>query len=155
VTDFVLWRHADAEPGVPDLHRALTPKGQKQAKRVAHWLHERLPPTAVIYASPARRAQETALALAHLGSREFVTVDEFAPSAPVDAALGVLRSTDPTRTVVVVGHQPTLGELASRLLGADLDDWPIRKGAVVWLAGREDDDRSHVVLRAAIAPDLV
>jgi len=155
VTDIVLWRHADAEPGVPDLHRALTPKGQKQAKRVAHWLHERLPPTAVIYASPAKRAQQTAMALAHLGSREFVTVDEFAPSAPVDAALGALRATDPSRTVVVVGHQPTLGELASRLLGADLDDWPIKKGAVVWLAGRDGDDRSHVVLRAAITPDLV
>lgn len=155
MTDIVLWRHAHAEQGVPDLHRALTPKGQKQAKRVAHWLHERLPATAVIYASPARRAQETALALAHLGAREFVTGDEFSPSTRVDAALGALRSTDPTRTVVVVGHQPTLGELASRLLGAGVDDWPIRKGAVVWLAGREVDDRSHVVLRAAITPDLV
>ena len=155
MTDIVLWRHADAEPGVPDLHRPLTPKGQKQAKRVARWLHEHLPPDAVIYASPAKRAQQTALALAQLGSREFVTVDEFAPSTRVDAALGALRATDPTRAVVVVGHQPTLGELASRLLGAGVDDWPIRKGAVVWLAGREDDDRSHVVLRAAITPDLV
>ena len=155
MTDIVLWRHADAEPGVPDLHRALTPKGQKQARRMARWLHDRLPPTAVIYASPAKRAQQTALALAHLGAREFVTVDEFSPSTRVDAALGALRSTDPTRTVVVVGHQPTLGELASRLLGADVDDWPIRKGAVVWLAGREDDDRTHVVLRAAISPDLL
>jgi phosphohistidine phosphatase len=154
VTDIVLWRHADAEPGVPDLHRALTPKGRKQARRVARWLHDRLPPTAVICASPARRAQETALALAHLGAREFVTVDDFSPSAGLDAALGALRATDPTRTVVVVGHQPTLGELASRLLGAELDDWPIRKGAVVWLAGKENDDRKHVVLRAAIAPDL-
>jgi phosphohistidine phosphatase len=155
VTDIVLWRHADAEPGVPDLQRALTPKGQKQARRMARWLHDRLPPTAVIYASPAKRAQQTALALAHLGAREFVTVDEFSPSTRVDAALGALRSTDPTRTIVVVGHQPTLGELASRLLGADVDDWPIRKGAVVWLAARDDDDRSHVVLRAAISPDLV
>jgi phosphohistidine phosphatase len=155
MTDIVLWRHADAEPGVPDLHRPLTPKGQKQAKRVARWLHERLPPDAVIYASPAKRAQQTALALAHLGPREFVTVDEFAPSTRVDAALGALRATDPTRAVVVVGHQPTLGELASRLLGAGVDDWPIRKGAVVWLAVRDHDGRSHVVLRAAITPDLV
>jgi len=155
MTDIVLWRHADAAPGAPDLQRALTPKGQKQARRMARWLHDRLPPTAVIYASPAKRAQQTALALAHLGGRKFVTVDEFAPSARVDAALGALRATDPTRTVVVVGHQPTLGELVSRLLGADVDDWPIKKGAVVWLAGRREGDRSHVVLRAAIAPDLV
>lgn len=155
MSDIVLWRHADAAPGVPDLHRALTPKGQKQARRIARWLQERLPPTAVICASPAKRAQQTALALAQLGAREFVTVDAFAPSARVDAALGALRATDPTRTVVVVGHQPTLGELVSRLLGADVDDWPIKKGAVVWLAGREEEDRAHVVLRAAITPDLV
>jgi len=155
MTDIILWRHADAEPGVPDLQRALTSKGQKQARRMARWLHDRLPPTAVIYASPAKRAQQTALALAHLGAREFVTVDDFAPSTRVDAALGALRATDPSRTVVVVGHQPTLGELVSRLLGADVDDWPIKKGAVVWLAGRKEGDRSHVVLRAAITPDLV
>ena len=155
MTDIVLWRHADAEPGVPDLHRALTHKGQKQARRMARWLHDRLPPTAVICASPAKRAQQTAQALAHLGTREFVTVDAFAPSARVDAALGALRATDPARTIVVVGHQPTLGELASRLLGAQLHDWPIRKGAVVWLTGRGDDERPHVVLRAALTPDLV
>jgi len=155
MTDIILWRHADAEPGVPDLQRALTSKGQKQARRMARWLHDRLPPTAVIYASPAKRAQQTALALAHLGAREFVTVDDFAPSTRVDAALGALRATDPSRTVVVVGHQPTLGELVSRLLGADVDDWPIKKGAVVWLAGREEDGRTRVVLRAAITPDLV
>ena len=41
------------------------------------WLHDRLPATAVIYASPAKRAQQTALALAHLGAREFFTVEEF------------------------------------------------------------------------------
>ena len=155
MTDIVLWRHADAEPGVPDLHRALTHKGEKQAKRVARWLHERLPPTAVIYSSPAKRAQQTALALAHLGPREFVTVAAFSPSTRLDTALGALRSTDPTRTVVVVGHQPTLGELVARLLGSRVDDWPIRKGAVVWLSGKADDERSQVVLRAAITPDLV
>ena len=77
---------------------------------------------------------------------------------PVAGPGEVLRAANwPTgrEPVLVVGHQPTLGELASRLLGAGVDDWPIKKGAVVWLAGREDDDRSHVVLRAAIAPDLV
>jgi phosphohistidine phosphatase len=155
MTDLILWRHADAEAGLPDLQRALTRKGEKQARRVARWLHERLPPTAIICTSPARRAQQTALALAQLGPREFVTVDALAPSANVDAALGAIRATDTARTVVVVGHQPTLGEIVARVLGLDDDDWPIRKGAVVWLTQKPGNGRPRAVLHAAIAPDMV
>ena len=153
--ELILWRHAEAEPGVDDLERKLTAKGRKQAARVAGWLNARLPSRFSVYASPAKRAQQTALALAHLGPREFVTVAAFSPSTRLDTALGALRSTDPTRTVVVVGHQPTLGELVARLLGSRVDDWPMKKGAVVWLSGKADDERSQVVLRAAITPDLV
>jgi phosphohistidine phosphatase len=33
--DLIIWRHAEAEDGMPDLERRLTPKGRKQAVRVA------------------------------------------------------------------------------------------------------------------------
>ena len=155
MSDVILWRHADAEPGVPDLHRALTRKGEKQAKRVARWLHERLPSNAIVFVSPARRAQQTASALAQLAPREFVTLDAISPSAPVSAALGAIRASDRARTVVLVGHQPTLGELASQLLGASMEDWPIKKGALLWLAEREQADGARAVLLAAMTPDLV
>ena len=155
MSDVILWRHADAEPGVPDLHRALTRKGEKQAKRVARWLHERLPANAIVFVSPARRAQQTASALAQLAPREFVTLDAIAPAAPLSAALGAVRATDRARTIVLVGHQPTLGELAAHLLGARLEDWPIKKGALLWLAEREHGDGTRAVLLAAMTPDLV
>ncbi|MGB2816633.1 MAG: phosphohistidine phosphatase SixA [Burkholderiaceae bacterium] len=155
MSDVILWRHADAEPGVPDLHRALTRKGEKQARRVARWLHERLPANAIVFVSPARRAQQTASALAQLAPREFVTLDAISPSAPLSAALGAIRATDRARTVVLVGHQPTLGELASQLLDAQLEDWPIKKGALVWLAEKEHGDGARAVLVAAMTPDLV
>ncbi|MGZ8254569.1 MAG: phosphohistidine phosphatase SixA [Burkholderiaceae bacterium] len=154
MSDIILWRHADAEPGVPDLHRALTHKGEKQARRVARWLHERLPPDAVIYVSPARRAQQTASALAQLAPREFVTLEALSPSMPLSTALGGLRATDSSRTVVLVGHQPTLGDMAAHLLGAQSGDWPLKKGALVWLAGKEDEGGARAVLLAAITPDL-
>ena len=54
VMELILWRHAEAEPGEPDLGRKLTAKGEKQARRVAEWLHSHLPQTAKIYVSPAR-----------------------------------------------------------------------------------------------------
>ena len=44
--ELILWRHAEAEPGEPDLGRKLTAKGEKQARRVAEWLQTRLPQTA-------------------------------------------------------------------------------------------------------------
>jgi phosphohistidine phosphatase len=154
MSDIILWRHADAEPGVPDLQRALTRKGEKQARRVARWLHERLPPDATIYVSPARRAQQTASALAQLGPREFVTLDALSPSTELSAALGAIRATDRTRTVVLVGHQPTLGELVAHLLGARVEDWPIKKGALVWLCQKADEDGVRAVVLAAITPDL-
>lgn len=155
MSDLILWRHADAEAGVPDLRRALTRKGHKQARRVARWLHERLPHTALICSSPAMRAQQTALALAQLAPRELLTLDALSPSAQLDRALGAIRATDRTRTIVVVGHQPTLGGIVATLLGARDSDWPIRKGAVVWLSEKETDGGRRAVLHAAITPDLV
>jgi phosphohistidine phosphatase len=58
--DLILWRHADAEEGVPDDGRQLTAKGEKQAKRVGQWLKAHLPEDARILVSPAKRAQQTA-----------------------------------------------------------------------------------------------
>src|SRR5919106_3579980 len=61
--DLIIWRHAEAEDGVPDLERKLTAKGRKQAERVAQWLLQRLPSRFALMASPAARAQQTAEAL--------------------------------------------------------------------------------------------
>ena len=62
--ELVLWRHAEAEDGSPDLNRALTRRGQAQAAAMAEWLRPRLPDRVRIFASEARRSQQTA---AHLG----------------------------------------------------------------------------------------
>ena len=40
--DLILWRHAEAIDGMPDLARKLTPKGAKQAREMAAWLRPRL-----------------------------------------------------------------------------------------------------------------
>ena len=59
------------------------------------------------------------------------------------------------RGIVLVGHQPTLGELAAHLLDARVEDWPLRKGALLWLSEKEHGDGARAVLLAAITPDLV
>ncbi len=161
--DLILWRHAqaqmllaedDASP-LPfemeaDLARTLTPKGQRQAERMAEWLNQRLPDTTRVLVSPALRTQQTAAAL----GRKLRTVDTLNPLASVDDLLAAARwpiSRDP---VLIVGHQPTLGALAARLVTGHDHPWSVRKGAVWWLRSREREGDDQVVLHAVMPPDM-
>src|SRR5262249_57120322 len=81
--DLILWRHAEAEPGEPDLGRRLTAKGHKQAEKVAEWLEPHLPDNCRILVSPAQRAQQTAAVL----GRKYKTVPEIGPGASPEEVL--------------------------------------------------------------------
>ncbi|HTJ94587.1 MAG TPA: histidine phosphatase family protein [Pararobbsia sp.] len=158
--NLILWRHADAE-NLPermlehhpsDLQRQLTERGLKQAAQVARWLNERIDSDTLILASPAIRAQQTAEAL----GREFETVRDIAPGADTSAVLAAAGWPDGRAgTVVVVGHQPTLGRVASLLLAGHEASWSIKKAGVWWFSNRRRDDEAQVVLRAVINADLV
>ncbi len=152
--DLILWRHADAfemREVEDDLDRALTPKGERQAVRMAEWLNRQLPAGTKVLASPARRAQQTAAAL----ERKVKTVAELAPDGSVEGLLHAARWPDSRDGVLVVGHQPTLGLVAAYLLAGLPQAWPLRKGGVWWLRSREREGERQVVLHAVISPDLV
>jgi phosphohistidine phosphatase len=147
--ELILWRHADAESGMPDGERPLSAKGLKQAQRMAEWLKARLPKDAIILVSPARRAQETARALA----KKFEICVEVGTSATPGAVLQAANWPDADRAVVVVGHQPTLGQVAALALSGNVAEWSIKKGAIWWLERRNID--RETLLRAVISPDLL
>jgi phosphohistidine phosphatase len=149
--DLILWRHAEAEDGVPDIARALTAKGHKQAAHMARWLREHLPKDTRILVSPATRAQQTAEALTH----EFETQPAIAPGASFAAVLATVRWPEGRGTVLVVGHQPTLGQVAAMLLCGQPSDWVIKKGGIIWLTHRLRGEDEQVALRAAASPDLL
>jgi len=149
--DLILWRHCEAEPGEPDLGRRLTSKGLKQAERMAQWLDAHLPDTCRVLVSPADRAQQTAVAL----RRKFRTVPELAPGATVASVLTAANWPDSREPVLIVGHQPTLGAVASFLLSGEEAYWSVRKGAVWWLSNRAKDGGAAVVLKVVVAPDFV
>lgn len=149
--DLILWRHAEAEVGQPDLGRRLTPKGMRQAERMAAWLDAHLPDTCRILVSPAERAQQTAQAL----QRKFRTVQEIAPGASVAAVLAAANWPESREAVLVVGHQPTIGMVASLLLSGDEVYWSVRKSAVWWLSNRARDDGAAVVLKAVLSPEFL
>jgi phosphohistidine phosphatase len=149
--ELILWRHAEAEDGIHEAERKLTAKGIKQAARMAKWLRTRIPEDAVILVSPARRAQQTARAL----QADFQTVKEIGLAASAEDVLRAAGWPAGERTVVVVGHQPTLGEAAALLLTGTKQGWSVKKGAVVWIARRSDVAHAQTQLRAAISPDLL
>ncbi len=149
--DLILWRHAEAEDGPPDLERRLTPRGQKHAAQVAKWLLQRLPARFVVLASPARRAQETAQAL----GAAVRTVPALAPGAAVRDILAAAEWPDRKSAVVVVGHQPDLGCAAAFLVSGAEAPWSLKKGGAWWLTSRTRDDEAQVVVRAVVAPDFV
>jgi phosphohistidine phosphatase len=57
--------------------------------------------------------------------------------------------------VLVVGHQPTLGEAAALLLAGETREFSVKKGGVWWLSRRVRGELGQVVLRAVVNPDLV
>lgn len=149
--DLILWRHADAQDGSPDLERSLTAKGRSQAKKVATWLNMYLPAEARVLVSPALRTLQTADAL----QREYLVVKDLAPGEDATHVLNAAGWPDAKGTVLVVGHQPTLGETASLLLFGQVQGMSIKKGGVVWLTNRVRGEMPQTVLKAAMTPELL
>ena len=155
--DLILWRHAEAEDleeteegcGA-DLSRRLTPKGERQALRMAAWLDRQLPEGVRVYCSPAVRTEQTVIAL----GRKYKARDELRPDGSVDELLQLVQWPDARQPALVVGHQPTLGRTVARLLDWREEDCSIRKGSVWWLRQRERDGRPQTVIVTVQTPEL-
>lgn len=152
--DLILWRHAEAFEAVDeaeDLARRLTPKGERQAQRMAEWLNRRLAESTRVLASPALRCQQTAAAL----GRKTKTVAEIGPGCDVAALLEAARWPDASAPTLLVGHQPVLGQAAGWLLTGEPFGLTVKKGAVWWLRSRDRDGPAAAVLQAVQAPDYL
>lgn len=152
--DLILWRHAEAEdaaPGQADLERALTGKGQKQARRMGQWLDSQLPDNCRILTSPALRCLQTVEAL----GRKFKIHVDLAPGADPEDVLRAANWPAAKETVLVVGHQPTLGQAAAMLLTGEALDWDMRKAGAWWFSQREPGEAASLYLKAVMSSDLV
>ena len=149
--ELILWRHADAEDPGPkgDLARELTKKGRKQAEKMAEWLRPRLEGRWLVLSSPATRAVQTVTAL------DF----DYEVRPGLDPGRGprdVLREAGwpGAGKVIVVGHNPTLAEIATELLGGR-EEVAFRKGAVWWFATRERQGRGEACLKVVMTPEML
>ncbi len=119
----MLFRHAKAEPaqaGMRDFDRALAPKGRNDAPRIGAYMvaHDLMPD--LVLCSPARRARETS----ELAAQAFPVAPKTIYQPPVygltaDGLLDLARATErAVRTLLIVGHNPALEDLASLLVSA-------------------------------------
>ena len=151
--DLILWRHAEAEEAtgqVPDSKRRLTSRGEKQARKMATWLNERLPRRTRVLVSPAERTQQTAHAL----GLPFEIEPRIGIGADCADLLAAAGWPETSGAVLIVGHQPTLGRLAALLLSGSEADWSVKKGAVWWLVQRRREDQEQTTIRLVMSPDI-
>ena len=155
--NLILWRHAEAEDGENDMKRPLTKRGLKQAVLMAEWLKHQTPAGARVLVSPSERTRQTAHAL----TSDFEIVKGLAPGKGVEDLLAAVdwpagHTPDGSAhedTVIVVGHQPTLGSTAALLIGGEEAEWSIKKGAIWWLSNRVRGTLAQTVLQVVMSPD--
>jgi phosphohistidine phosphatase len=150
--DLIFWRHAEAEDereGLADIDRRLTARGEKQAARVAAWLDRHLPEGTRLLCSPALRCQQTVLPL----GRKFKLRDELAQGSTAAAHLEVAQWPAARHPVLLIGHQPAMGEALAQLLRMTSGNCAIRKGAVWWLRTRERDGDVQTLVWAVQSPE--
>ena len=152
--DLIFWRHAeafDALGGQDDLSRTLTPKGEKQAVRMSQWLDRQLPDGIRVMSSPAVRCEQTVKAL----GRKVKYKSELLPNASLDDLLVTAGWPDSKMSVLIVGHQPVLGQAVAYLLGIPGGDCSVRKGAVWWLRSRVRDGEAQTIVVSVQTPELL
>jgi phosphohistidine phosphatase len=122
---------------------------------MARWLDHRLPESTRVLVSPTRRTLETAQKL----GRKSLSVANLGPGGSAAHLLLAANWPDCRHPVLVVGHQPALGRVASLLLLGKEQDLSVRKCGVVWISSksRKDVGDADVILglRAAMSPDLL
>ena len=156
--DLILWRHAEAENWLLDdesagldLNRSLTQRGEKQAARMAAWLDRQLPEGTRILVSPARRCEQTALAL----GRRYKIRTELAPDATPAQLLELVQWPSNKYPMLVVGHQPVLGQAIAQLVGLKDSECAVKKGALWWLRTRDRDGQNQTVVVTVQSPELL
>lgn len=155
-----LWRHAEAEDTEPDIARALTARGQRDAARVAKALSKHLDDDARVVVSPALRARQTVEPLIGRSSLQLEVDPRLAPGARLPDVLDALEAAivsapGASPSLVLVGHQPWLGQVARRLLTDGHGDWSVKKASAWWLVRRSRDGSSEWTLRSVLDPELV
>ena len=117
----LLLRHAKAErsrPGERDHDRRLAERGRADAPKLgAYMAKHRLAPDRVVVSTSARTRETWSLAAAAMTGKPKVVFEERIYESTHHALLQVVKETGPKiRTLLMIGHNPSLHELAVQLV---------------------------------------
>lgn len=135
----LLIRHAPAVPngsvGIRDGERPLTPRGRARFRVAARGLARIADRPDVLLTSPLVRARATAEIAAAAFKKVTPRVEPALGHDNVDAVVAALKKCPRDAMVAVVGHEPTLSRLLSRMLGVQQDDdrFEFKKGGAALL----------------------
>lgn len=149
--EIYLVQHGEAKPEQEDPARPLTNQGRKEVERIARWLSRTGLKITEIRHSPKLRAKQTAEIFAkELGTARISEMQGVAPNDDPKAAADWLNSI--AEPVMLVGHLPHLGRLASLLLtgSPDADMIEFRMGGAVCLSKEDGKWRVRWILRPEI-----
>ena len=140
--DLYIMRHGLASPRVAagitdDAKRPLTPEGKKKMQEIARGLTHLGVELDWVVSSPLVRAVETAGIVADSLSAKvpFDITDTLSPGGSPEALIAFLAKHPHRKRVLVVGHEPDLGELAARLVGAGRHaHLSFKKGGCCWIS---------------------
>ncbi len=124
-------RHADADTeAATDAARPLSEKGEEQARKVAQFCRAHGIQPGVIFASPLVRAQQTAKPMAKELNVEITTARWLACGASPEEIFTGLAALENVSAVMLVGHEPDLGNLIAHLVGAVSGSIHVRKASL-------------------------
>lgn len=152
--DLILWRHAEAEDAgkeANDMKRCLTKRGERHAARMAKWLDRQLHERVKIFCSPADRCIQTVQPL----GRKFKIKDELSIHYDHSDLLTLSQWPNAKSTVLIVGHQPTLGFAIGQALGIREISFSIKRGSVWWLRSSDSGEEYHANLVTIQSPELL
>ena len=119
--------------------------------RLHAWLDRQMPAGAKVLVSPAVRAEQTAHAL----GRKFKISPALAPLASAEQLLDLVQWPQAKGCLLVVGHQPVLGQVIAQLVGLKVSECALKKGSLWWLRHRERDQEAQTVVVAVQSPELL
>jgi len=104
-----------------------------------------------VLCSPARRTEQTAQAL----GRRYKLRAELSPDGSMQDLMELVQWPQGRGAVLVIGHQPVLGQTLASLLGMTSGECAVRKGAVWWLRQRQRMEHQETVLLTVQSPDFL
>lgn len=134
----LLVRHGiaiDEEPGLGDEERYLTPEGRAKTRKVAELLARQGVTVDRILTSPLVRATQTAEIVAReVGCDDVRVALALAPGAALSAVDVVIASGGSAGALALVGHEPSMSDIAAHLLGLRRFPRPFKKAGVCAIA---------------------